>query len=378
MKNEFKRRWLDKGEDLTLAKALEIPQQFAMSQRQMKIVREEDTRVSAMSSKAKHASHHKNVKSHDHKQVKPTQQRQTRENKTRNCSKCGKDSKHPWNEGKCPVKGSTCSYCNKPNHWATVCRNRTVNSVEVEPGYEQYEGNEEILDINVTQEDVPVAIVSDDNRITEISILSQQVEFRIDTGAKCNTMTLNSYQSLMHTDELKRSNKVLRTYSNHKLKLVAAVDLPLAYKDHKTRAELEIIDIQQENVLSGTTAEALGLIVRLDSLQDGSKTSKVSTVNDAKKKRSTHGPVGLEDFPELTRTTGTLPGKYTIKLDLEAKPVVHPVRRQPVALRAKIEEKLNEMVEDGHIAQVDQPTEWISSNGCRHTQGQDQNMHRSV
>lgn len=354
-------RLLDKGEDLNLAKALEIPQQFEMSQKQMKIVREEDTKVSFMSSRAKHAAHHKNVKSYDHKQVKPKQQRQTSENKTRNCSKCGKDPRHPWNEGKCPAKGSICSHCRKPNHWAAACHSRTVSSVGVESGDPQYEENEEILDINLTREDVPVAIVTDDKWITEISILSQQVEFRIDTGAKCNTMTLNSYQSLMHTGELKRSNKVLRTYSNHKLKPVAAVDLPLAYKDRKARAELEIIDIEQENVLSGTTAEALGLIVRLDSLQDGNKVSKVSTVNDAKKKQNTHVPVGLEDFPELTRTTGTLPGKYTIKIDPEAKPVVHPVRRQPVALRAKIEEKLNEMVEDGHIAKVDQPTEWVSS-----------------
>ena len=69
----------------------------------------------------------------------------------------------------------------------------------------------------------------------------------------------------------------------------------------------------------------------------------------------------MEDFPELTRTTGTLPGKYSIKIDPDAKGVVHPVRRQPVALKTKIVEKLNEMVKDGHIVKVDQPTEWVSS-----------------
>ncbi|KAJ8366207.1 hypothetical protein SKAU_G00150380 [Synaphobranchus kaupii] len=234
---------------------------------------------------------------------------------------------------------------------------RKVSSVDVESEDSQYE-DEEILGINLTQEETPVAMVADDKWRVEINILSQRVDFRIDTGAKCNTLTTNSYQSLMHTGELKRSNKILLSYSNHKMKPVAAVDLPLAYKNHKIRAELEIIDIQQENVLSGKTAEALGLIVRLGSIQNA---SKVSTVYDASKKQSTHGPVGLEDFPELTRTTGTLPGKYTIKIDPDAKPVVHPVRRQPVALRAKIVEKLNEMVENGHIVKVDQPTEWVSS-----------------
>uniref|UniRef100_A0A8C5PPV9 Gypsy retrotransposon integrase-like protein 1 n=1 Tax=Leptobrachium leishanense TaxID=445787 RepID=A0A8C5PPV9_9ANUR len=72
-------------------------------------------------------------------------------------------------------------------------------------------------------------------------------------------------------------------------------------------------------------------------------------------------PVGLDDYPELTRTTGTLPGKYTIKIDPEAQGVVHPVRRQPAALRNKILEKLQEMVKDGYITKVNQPTEWVSS-----------------
>ncbi|KAJ8377065.1 hypothetical protein SKAU_G00076480 [Synaphobranchus kaupii] len=312
----------------------------------------------AFSEKQSRAAHHKKSRGQfSHKQAKPMQQRETSENKANSCFKCGKDAKHPWSEGKCPAEGSTCSHCKKPNHWAAVCRSRKVSSVDVESEDSQYE-DEEILGINLTQEETPVAMVADDKWRVEINILSQRVDFRIDTGAKCNTLTTNSYQSLMHTGELKRSNKILLSYSNHKMKPVAAVDLPLAYKNHKIRAELEIIDIQQENVLSGKTAEALGLIVRLGSIQNA---SKVSTVYDASKKQSTHGPVGLEDFPELTRTTGTLPGKYTIKIDPDAKPVVNPVRRQPVALRAKIVEKLNEMVENGHIVKVDQPTEWVSS-----------------
>lgn len=114
-------------------------------------------------------------------------------------------------------------------------------------------------------------------------------------------------------------------------------------------------------MLSGTTAEALGVIVRLDSLQDGARNNKVSTNTTAAPNQSACIPAGLEDCPELSRTTGTLPGKYSIKIDPDAEGVVHPVRRQPVALKAKIIEKLNEIVKDGHIAKVDQPTEWVSS-----------------
>lgn len=114
-------------------------------------------------------------------------------------------------------------------------------------------------------------------------------------------------------------------------------------------------------MLSGTTAEAPGLIVWLDSLQVGAKGNKVSTDTKVTPDLNTHTPVGLEFFPELARTTGTLPGKYNIKIDPDAKGVIHPARRQPVALKAKMVEKLNEMVRYGHIVKVNQPTEWISS-----------------
>lgn len=350
-------RLLDKGEELTLAKAIEIPQQYEMSQQQIKIVREEDSQVSSVvtGTRAKHAVY-ANKKSHNNVQTKPVQRQSG--NKFKNCPKCGKHPQHAWSQGKCPAIGSVCSCCHKPNHWAAVCRNRNMSAMSVE---QQSPPEDEILDISLTAEDAPVAVKADDKWTVDIKVLSKEVEFRIDTGAKCNTLALDANQLLMHTGELKCSSKVLRTYSNHKVKPVAAVDLPLRYKDREVKVELEIVDIVQESVLSGTTAEALGLIVRLDSLQDGARNNKVSTNTTAAPNQSACIPAGLEDCPELSRTTGTFPGKYSIKIDPDAEGVVHPVRRQPVALKAKIIEKLNEMVKDGHIAKVDQPTEWVSS-----------------
>jgi len=48
-------RLRNKGEDLTLAKAIEIPQQFEiLSQKQMRIVREEDSQVPTVATRTKH------------------------------------------------------------------------------------------------------------------------------------------------------------------------------------------------------------------------------------------------------------------------------------------------------------------------------------
>lgn len=81
-------------------------------------------------------------------------------------------------------------------------------------------------------------------------------------------------------------------------------------------------------------AEALGLVIRLDSLQDGVKKIKVSAANVVTLKQN--APVGLSDFAELT----PVPGKYTIKIDPDTKGVVHPVRWQPAALTEKVREWL--------------------------------------
>lgn len=75
----------------------------------------------------------------------------------------------------------------------------------------------------------------------------------------------------MHTGELKCSQTWLRCYSNHELKPVAVVDLTVKHKNRDTTAEFEIVNIVQESVLSGTTPEALGLIARLDSLQEAAE-----------------------------------------------------------------------------------------------------------
>jgi len=157
-------------------------------------------------------------------------------------------------------------------------------------------------------------------------VSGKQVTFRIDTGARCNTMTLSDYQRLDHTGELRQSTKVLCTYSNHKLKPVAAVDLPVQYRGKLVTPTFEVVALQQENIISGNTAEALGLIIRLDSVATEVDTCGVLTE--------------LKEYPDLVRTTGTLPGMYTIKLQSGAKGVVHASRRQPASLLPRIKTRL--------------------------------------
>lgn len=87
-----------------------------------------------------------------------------------------------------------------------------------------------VLNNNVTQTVVIMYISSnsvdeDDKWAVDIKVLSPTVVFRIDTGARCNTITLECYQQLMHTGELKCFKRILCTYFIHSIKLVAVVEM---------------------------------------------------------------------------------------------------------------------------------------------------------
>ena len=96
---KLQERLLDRGEELTLAKAIEIGQQYEMSQKQVRVVRDEEPPILALDPR---------------KTKNPKNSKKPDSRKEKHCPRCGKDPQHDSNQGKCPALGSTCSYCKKP------------------------------------------------------------------------------------------------------------------------------------------------------------------------------------------------------------------------------------------------------------------------
>ena len=338
---KLQEKLLYQGEDLTLASAIKIGQQYELSQKQVRFVRDEDLTVLALGHKDKRTKQ----KTTPQETLRRSKQPQTNEpSKRKNCYRCGKDPQHGWSQGKCPALGSTCSYCKKPNHWRAVC-SRRLRMSKLDTSSE--DGSDtEVLNIHTAQ----LTDIREDYKWTVKCLVENKlVKFRIDTGARCNTLTLKDYQKIPHKGELKKSSKLLRTYSNHQIKPIATANLSVKHNEKSLTIPFELVNLEQENVLSGSSAEALKLISRLSSID----TPEHSEINEL--------PKELHDFPELTHTTGNLPGTYTIKLQPNVKGVVHPARRLPLALKNKAINKLREMEADGHITKVKEPTEWVSS-----------------
>lgn len=80
---------------------------------------------------------------------------------------------------------------------------------------------------------------------------------------------------------------MLRSHSNHRLKPVAAVNQEV--KSRKCKVS-EILDIAQENVLSGASAEVLGLIVCLDLLKSAAEKRDIRNPDSTE---TQHVPAGF-------------------------------------------------------------------------------------
>ena len=53
--------------------------------------------------------------------------------------------------------------------------------------------------------------------------------------------------------------------------------------------------------------------------------------------------------------------KYNIELDKTVKPLVHPVRKIALALIPKLDKELDNMLADGIVVPVEEPTDWVNS-----------------
>lgn len=57
---------------------------------------------------------------------------------------------------------------------------------------EEDPAGDEMLSVNLMQEEAPVVVAADHKWVVSICVLSQEMQFGIDMGAKCNTLTLDS------------------------------------------------------------------------------------------------------------------------------------------------------------------------------------------
>ena len=79
------------------------------------------------------------------------------------------------------------------------------------------------------------------------------------------------------------------------------------------------------------------------------------------KSRSILKKVELDDYPELFKGLGCLPGDYHIVLNEGATPVFQAPRKVPILQREKVIEELKKVERLGVIVRQEEATDWVNS-----------------
>ncbi|KAL9955782.1 hypothetical protein ACROYT_G037161 [Oculina patagonica] len=322
---KVREKCLDLADELTCEKAIEIGRNHETNLSSLKkLASDKDPTVNALR-KDKRPPWNRRQRSDKNKRKPPTEEiddTKDCESKPRKptdkCGRCGYDKAHK----KCPAMGQQCGYCKKMNHYAKFCMTKQVHKLQEAVDSEQE--TEEDSDQEESEEDPSLFVYSvesscvteDEQFYEEVEVEGTRVRFQLDSGAKAN------------------------------LKPCGEVVLNTRYKDRVVDVKFFIVDPEVESVLSGNTCVNLGLLKRVYHL----------TTPKPPERR-----VELDDYPELFKGLGCLPGTYHIQLAEGATPVAHAPRKVPVPQREKVIEELKRMEKLGVIVRQEEPTEWVNS-----------------
>ena len=294
------------------------------------------------------------------------------------CSSCG--DAHPKWKDKCPARGATCHTCGKHNHYAKMCRSRDTHQiVEVihTVGMDRKTKAHATLTIN---DKVDVSFHMDTG--SSVDILPYQDYVRSTEDHLCSKVEHTNIRLVMHNKSVVKPMGLARLRVHRKgtqihMRVVVVRDNVVPLLSLQSCLGMDLIQIND--------CDAINAVVRqtnrhnrdkgTDSQHDKKETTqtisksgiacplkadtKHTSVNS--KRSQVFQDTVLREYPDVFEGLGCLAGDYRIQIDASVRPVVHPPRRVPCALREDIKGELTHMVGDRIIAPVTEPTRWVSS-----------------
>ncbi len=176
-------------------------------------------------------------------------------------------------------------------------------------------------------------------------IQQKEIKFKIDTGSQANILPAKTFNSLKDV-QLEATKAKLTSYTGGQLPVLGQCQLTCKDKILK----FFVVDTEQVPILGLQTSKELDLI------------KLVMNVSASKRENmTTNAKEVVRQFPKVFQGLGCLEKPYRIQIDSNVTPVVNQLKSQPVALRDRLKQALDEMEMDDVIVKVDQPTEWVNS-----------------
>ena len=143
------------------------------------------------------------------------------------------------------------------------------------------------------------------------------IKYKLDTGAMANIISHAVVKTLKNKPEIYSTKTTLRAYNNQKIDLVGKCSIDIELDQNKHTKEFLITKESFYPILGLDTCKDLNLLHQVDNIQT--------------------------EFSDVFDIIGCIKDPYHINIDKSITPVVHSARRIPIALHAKLKEKLERM-----------------------------------
>ncbi|XP_028415850.1 uncharacterized protein K02A2.6-like [Dendronephthya gigantea] len=279
------------------------------------------------------------------------------------CKSCG--GEHKAEKQACPAFRKECHGCGKLNHFKKVCYseksrevgktkkgkqsrvNRKPKIDEIARDDSSDESSEDLFIIGTIEE---LNKVRDKKEILCSSkINGHEMKLKVDTGARCNVMSLKLFKVLRDGERINKSKSVeLVAFGGHTFSTLGTVCLNCRINSKVYSLEFQIVD--------RPVASLLGLsdLLKMKLIKFNEYVHEVKSSGD-------YAQQVLNKHKDLfDNNLGELPAVYSMKVDNSVTPVIKPPRKIPVAMESSVKRELDNMVKKGVIVPVSEPTEWVS------------------
>jgi len=182
-----------------------------------------------------------------------------------------------------------------------------------------------------------------------MDINGQPVEIKIDTGTKCNVITLDIFKRISRIEKINKTKAVqLVAYGGDTVTTMGSVTFEVHLLSMFRNLEFHVIYKPVAPLLGLTDSLSLNLI------QLHSEVHEVDTTD------AFHVAILHEHKDLFQGDLGNIPVVYKMRLDANVTPVVRPSRRIPLAMEESVKTEFDRMVKIGAITPVSEPTEWVS------------------
>ena len=158
------------------------------------------------------STHNADINFSKRPKAKPTCTTGTSRNKTRTCTRCGRQTcQSPTT---CPARGKTCNACGKQNHFSSVCRSKanTCPTKKVPLHSSNAERDNDLLHVDT----LPTHSTGTESKLT-LRLNGSTCVMEVDTGAAATIISSRMWRK-MGRPPLIVSNRLFTAYDGHRMK----------------------------------------------------------------------------------------------------------------------------------------------------------------